>query len=293
MLITVFTPSFNRGYVIENLYRSLQKQTFTNFEWIVIDDGSSDNTEELFYYWRKEKNKFNIYYQKVENGGKHRAINKGLELANGKMFFIVDSDDYLADDALEKIAYWLTTIEDADEFCGVSGLRGKSLNQMTGTSFRGEFADLYYYEREKNQVTGDKAEVYFTDILRKYRFPEFKNENFVTEAVVWMQMGARYKMRYFNEIIYLADYLVDGLSRNIEILVRKNPQGHAFFVLKNIEYNKLNLKQRLGEYFYYNQKFQDVLSKEEVLKNLKIRPLTLYIANLIFSTVNNMKKILK
>ena len=91
MMITVFTPTYNRGYIISNLYDSLKRQTVKTFEWIVIDDGSTDHTEKLFQNFLKEKNDFSITYKKVPNGGKHRAINKGVSLAKGDLFFIVDS----------------------------------------------------------------------------------------------------------------------------------------------------------------------------------------------------------
>ncbi|MBQ7385547.1 MAG: glycosyltransferase family 2 protein [Ruminococcus sp.] len=79
--ITVFTPTYNRAYIISNLYNSIKKQTFKNFEWLVVDDGSTDNTEDLFKKWQHEDNDFVIRYYKTVNGGKHRAINRALNLA--------------------------------------------------------------------------------------------------------------------------------------------------------------------------------------------------------------------
>lgn len=120
--ITVFTPTYNRGYIIEKLYRSLQRQTFQDFEWVVMDDGSTDNTEEIFESWMQEDNRFPIRYYKQENGGKCRAINRGLDLAKGELFFIMDSDDYLTDNALERIVYWESTIAGQQNYAGVVGL---------------------------------------------------------------------------------------------------------------------------------------------------------------------------
>ena len=104
--ITVFTPTYNRAYIINQLYESLRRQSIYNFEWLVVDDGSVDETEELFARWTKEEGKFPIRYYKKDNGGKCRAINFALDFAKGRLFFIVDSDDYLTDDALEKIITW-------------------------------------------------------------------------------------------------------------------------------------------------------------------------------------------
>ena len=122
--ITVFTPTYNRAYIIETLYRSLQRQTYRDFEWLVVDDGSADNTKALFDAWQQEDNFFPIRYIKQENGGKCRAINHGLKLAQGELFFTVDSDDYLTDDALEKVAAWDAELPDKAQYCGFVGNRG-------------------------------------------------------------------------------------------------------------------------------------------------------------------------
>ena len=92
--ITVFTPTFNRAYIIENLYRSLQRQSYRDFEWLIVDDGSTDETDAVIAKWQKEGNDFPIRYFKKENGGKCRAINYGVDRAEGLLFFNVDSDDY-------------------------------------------------------------------------------------------------------------------------------------------------------------------------------------------------------
>ena len=180
MRITVFTPAYNRGYIIENLYRSLQRQSYRNFEWLVVDDGSTDDTEQRFSSFMLEENDFPIRYIKTENGGKHRAINRGLKETKGELFFIVDSDDYIVDDALE----WVDKTEkslpsDRSTYCGICGLRGYSLTEPIGSTFTGDILDIPSLERSKYQIEGDKAEVYYTDILRRYPFPEFEGEKCV------------------------------------------------------------------------------------------------------------------
>ena len=124
--ITVFTPTYNRAYIIENLYRSIQRQTYRGFEWLVVDDGSSDGTEALFAKWMEEDNDFAIRYIKQENGGKCRAINRGVQEARGEFFFTVDSDDYLTDDALEKVAKWAEELPKDEKYCGFSANLGYS-----------------------------------------------------------------------------------------------------------------------------------------------------------------------
>lgn len=267
MLITVFTPTYNRGYIIDTLYQSLQKQTFKDFEWLVIDDGSTDNTSVLFESWTKENKQFPIRYYKVENGGKHRAINKATELAKGKLFFIVDSDDFLTEDALENIAKWERTLVNKEKFCGVSGNRGERKNHFWGTTFEGEFLDATSLERNKKNITGDKAEVFYTDILKRYKFNEFEGENFITEATVWNRMAADgYKIRWFNKTIYISNYLNDGLTKNIEAIFANNPKGTAYYIKQQINFDKCNLKGKLS---YYNLFYHFVKSKIGIIKAAK------------------------
>ena len=275
MRITVFTPTYNRGYIIENLYHSLQRQTFLDFEWIVIDDGSNDNTEELCTAWCKEANHFEIIYQKTENGGKHRAINKGIQMARGDLFFIVDSDDYLTDDALERVDYWENSIQDKSIFCGICGLKGRASNKLIGSTFDGNYADMTMLERSANGVTGDKAEVFYTKILRKYPFPEFPGEKFVTECVVWDKIAFDgYKFRFFNEIIYICEYLADGLTAHYYQLIHSSPKGWGQYIYQSVEYGKLSGFMVQNAYFDYYIANQGKVAIKEMANNLRISHLS-------------------
>ncbi len=206
-MITVFTPTYNRAHTLPKLYRSLLEQTNKDFEWLVFDDGSTDATKELIAGFIAQ-NKITIRYERVPNGGKHRAINKATELAKGEYFFIVDSDDWLTPDALGKITKWFDEISHVPgKFAGVSGQKGTDISHPIGTSFVGEQADVLYFDRSRSNIKGDKAEAFYTDILRRYKFPEFEGENFITEAVVWCKIAQDgYALRYFNDIIYLCKY---------------------------------------------------------------------------------------
>lgn len=289
MKITVFTPTYNRGYIIEKLYRSLQNQSFTDFEWLVIDDGSCDNTNELFKLWTLEKNPFEIRYYKVENGGKHRAINKATDLAKGQLFFIVDSDDYLTNDALENIILWEKSIENKEEFCGISGNRGRDHVNIIGTTFQREYIDATSMERNKYNITGDKAEVFYTDILKRYKFTEIKGENFISEATVWERMAFDgYKIRWFNQIIYICDYLEDGLTSNMKEIFAKNPKGTAHYIKQQIKFYQHDLRGRMSNYNLYYEHVKSKVGIKEAAKYLEITPLTLLIAIVIVG----MKKLI-
>ncbi len=254
MKISVFTPTYNRGYLIENLYKSLKEQTFSDFEWIVVDDGSSDNTEELFMKFSEEKTQFPIYYEKVENGGKHRAINRGLKKASGELFYIVDSDDTLPPDAMQKIAEVENTIpiDEKNKFAGVCGVKAFSTENMIGTTFNGDYLDITSLQRSQYGIAGDKAEVFYTDILRKYPFPEFNGENFITECVVWDKIAYDgYKLRFFNDIVYLAEYLDDGLSKNFCDYYQNNPKGYGLYIYQSVKFGKFNKNRAKHETINY------------------------------------------
>lgn len=251
-MITVFTPTYNRGYIIMELYQSLMQQTSYDFEWLVIDDGSTDDTDKCFSKLLKKEQPFPIRYIKKKNGGKHRAINDGVKQAKGKLFFIVDSDDQLTHDAIEKILKGYAGIAGLKGYAGIAGLRGYDLSNMIGTTFQGEWIDATCLERQKYQITGDKAEVFYTEVLRKHPFPEFDGENFVTEAIVWNRIAETgLKLRWFNEIIYLCEYHEDGLTNNLDNINKRNPRGYALNMTENIRFGNYTKRDIMNIYYHY------------------------------------------
>lgn len=219
MKITVFTPTYNRAYLLPKLYESLKKQSFNDFEWLIVDDGSTDGTCDLVDGWIKEK-QIDIRYYYQENGGKHRAINRGAQLANGEWFFIVDSDDSLPDNSLEIANKWMKSVENDNSFAGVCGMR-----RINGQDPVVNFDVLDSSSLKSNDIfRGDKAEIIKTHVLKKYPFPDIPNEKFCAESLIWSRIGLHYKFRYFNEVIYYCDYLDDGLTKNSIRNRRKNPQ---------------------------------------------------------------------
>lgn len=290
MLITVFTPTFNRAYTLEKLYQSLLNQTNLSFEWVVVDDGSTDKTSQLFDHWLQKDNPFEISYCKQENQGKHVAINQGLEMAKGQLFFIVDSDDKITEEAIEKIINWSQKIISNNEFWGVSGNLIHPDGQAIGTSFTGDYRDLYYHERKQNNITGDKAEAFFMHKIRDFRFPVFENENFLTESVLFLEFGEKFKIRYYNEPIYVAEYLHDGLSKNITDIIKKNPKGLAHLINKEIQVYKKGMKSQLSYFYYYYRDYKDILSFSEIRDNLKTSSVFLAFAIMGFTIFNFFRK---
>lgn len=280
MLVSIFTPTFNRGYIISNLYYSLKRQTTKDFEWIIVDDGSSDNTMDLINNFILNESDFNIILINVKNGGKHRAINKGLKFAKGKLFFIVDSDDYLTDDAVQNIIEFESTISDdlKNEFAGICLNRGYSNNELIGTTFEDKdkgkgFIDITMLERPKFNIFGDKAEVFYTDILKKYPFPEFEGENFLTECIVWDQIAYDgLKLRFFNNIIYICNYLPDGLTSNENKLFGANPAGYGLYIYQCGKFGKKTGIAKWDSYYNFYCRNVSKLGIKTVAKYLHIKP---------------------
>lgn len=243
--LTIFTPTYNRGYIINQLYESLTQQSVKDFEWIIIDDGSTDDTQDIIKNIVVSNDSFNIIYKKQQNQGKHVAINNGVKIANGELFFIVDSDDILTENAVERILYWRRDLPEG--YSGLGLLRADiTSKKIFGKTFHGEIRDATSLDRNKYNIIGDKAEIYFTNILKKYPFPVFEGENFLTEAVVWNRIAnAGFKMRWINEIIYLGEYLSDGLTSSIDKRLINNFDGYTLYVKELISYPKCDIKNRI------------------------------------------------
>lgn len=269
-LITVFTPTYNRAYTLDYLYSSLLRQTNKDFEWLIVDDGSTDNTAVIVEKYIKEESSFTIRYYRKENGGKHTAINKGVELAKGSLFFIVDSDDQLMPDAIERLYYWEQTIRDKKGFAGVAGNKGDLEGKLLGTTFSGEYIYANNLERKEKNILGDKAEAYYTHILREYPFPVIEGENFITESIIWDRIGAAgLKICWFNEVIYLVEQRKDGLIAQGNLRFANNPKGYALSVLQTMEIFHSNWRDRLYAGFYFYETIKEKVSLEDAARLLK------------------------
>lgn len=250
-IVTVFTPTYNRLLMLQRLYKSLEKQTLKMFEWVIVDDGSNDGTYEYLLKIKQEAT-FDMTVIKQKNAGKHVAINKGVSVAEGKMFFIVDSDDYLCENAIESILDIEAKLPDKNKFAGISGLRITPEGKMVGTSFEQEFIDCTAFERDKYNITGDKAEVYFTDILKRYPFPVFEGENFLTESVVWYRIANDgYKVRWTNAAFYICDYQKGGLSDTTGKCSRCF-KGYQLTTKEFLSYKQIPFKLRIMQLLAYS-----------------------------------------
>ena len=232
MKVSICTPTYNRAHCLDRLYNSLVNQTSKDFEWIIIDDGSNDKTKEKVEYFINQK-KIVVKYFYKNNGGKHTAIKEALNYATGEYFFIVDSDDFLKCCAVAAIIEKFNGI--STNFAGIAFMKEFENGNLVGTTFKGDYLDATSLERSKFKIHGDKAEVFFTQILKKYPFPAFDNEKFLTEAIIWNRIANDgYKIRWFNESIYVCQYQNDGLSMSVNYL--NSFDGYTLFIKELLSY---------------------------------------------------------
>jgi len=226
MTLTVFTPTFNRGYVLPQLYESLTKQTSRDFVWLLIDDGSSDNTRELANQWIAA-GEITIEYHFKENGGMHTAHNLAYDLMNTELNVCIDSDDFMPDDSVAKIIdYWNKNKD--ENYAGILGLDAyKSGDIVSNRKFPEGLKDGKYFQlKGKYGLRGDIKFVYRTETIKKYPpYPVFPSERFVPLGYKYLLIDQDYDMLFLNEVLCIVEYLEDGSSRNIFRQYVKNPKG--------------------------------------------------------------------
>lgn len=248
-LLTVVTPTYNRCGHLKKLYESLENQMSKDFIWLIVDDGSVDDTRNVINDIKQDSS-FPIEYLYKTNGGKHTALNLAIDNVNTELFFIVDSDDVLTPDAIQTIC---TDWEKYRSYslCGISYLRGYDDAHAIGDLFpKNYLIDSFTDVRVRQHVWGDKAEVWVTRYLKKYRFPEYKGERFLVESWMWLQVSDLADMLFVNKVIYLTEYLQGGLTQSGRKLRIRCPQGGMKFSILLMD-KKYPWKDRLKNGLLY------------------------------------------
>ncbi len=240
-MLTVFTPTYNRADKLPRLYDSLCRQNCYDFEWLIIDDGSTDNTAEIAVAFTEEK-RFSVRYIRKENGGKHTAYNLALEQALGKWFLCVDSDDFLEENSIEKLLNKLQNLH------GTNGLIAYK-EDINGKRLSGQFPQGLEQEKMHrlslvHGCGGEFTLVFSTAFARKFSFPIFPGERFVTECVIYDQMDLFGEMALFPEVITICEYQADGYSLNANAVMKNNPNGYCLYFLQRIDL-QIKLLQRI------------------------------------------------
>lgn len=265
MTITIFTPLYNRAHLLSRIYDSLCLQSFKDFEWVIVDDGSIDKSREEIIKLKESKPCFPIRYFYQENGGKHRAINHGIKEAHGELFLILDSDDSLPEHSLETIAYYYNQIKNDKTFGGVAGYMAHHDGTVIGQCKTEGVIDATSSEyRFKYHATGDMCEVIRTKVLREFPFPEIVEEKFVPETLVLYQIAHKYKLRWFKEVVYYRDYLEGGLTDKI-VTIRMNSPYSTMLAYKTKLLSKIPLSQKIKSAINY-YRFSYCVTQSHLLK---------------------------
>lgn len=228
-ILTVFTPTYNRAYILPQCYEAMKRQTEQDFVWLVVDDGSSDGTEELVKGWMQEEHGFTLRYVRQENKGMHGAHNLAYENIDTEINTCIDSDDFMPDDAVEKIVRFWQTCERDEHISGFLALDAYKNGEVIGTKLPVEKApatsyDFYY----RYGVSGDKKFILRTDLTKQNPYPIFEGEKYVNLATKYSLLDKEYKLLALNEVVCIVEYLEDGSSRNMIRQYFKNPQGFAY-----------------------------------------------------------------
>ncbi len=226
--LTVFTPAYNRDYSIHLCYESLVRQTSKDFVWLVIDDGSTDNTAQLIREWQTKDNGFEIRYVYKENGGMHTAHNSAYENMDTELSVCIDSDDYMTDDAVEKIvACWEKHRN--EKYAGIIALDILENGKVIGTELEADRIDTTlggFYQRGGK---GDKKLIYRNDVMNRYPpYPTFEGEKYVSLAYKYEKADKEYTLVILNEPVCVVEYQQDGSSTNMFRQYLRNPKGFAF-----------------------------------------------------------------
>lgn len=237
MYFTVCIPAYNRAHTISRTLDSLVAQSFKDFEVLVVDDGSHDNTEEVV---SKYIEILNLKYIKKENGGKHTALNAGIDNANGRFFMIVDSDDWLVEDGLEQMYSLCQKIIDDESYSGVlcrcmNNATGNLIGDVIPEEFESmSYIDMHFSLRSKGISVGDCCECNKTMLVKRFRFPEEADMKFVPEAWLFDQIGLDYKLLTSNYIVKKVEYLEGGITLDKKFKV-KNNKGYLYHYISRIE----------------------------------------------------------
>lgn len=297
-ILTIFTPIYNRAEYLERLYNSLVTQTCKNFEWIAVDDGSTDNSLEVLHNLRRGGGGFPLTIIHKENGGKHTAINTAVPEAKGEYFMILDSDDYLLPDAVENVHNWINAIKkepDYKYFVGVSGLRTDGKKIIGGSGTGAEYIDAKDSERKKYNLMRDKAEVYKTAILKMFPFPEFDGEKYLNEGLVWSLISAAgYKLRWYPSALIVCNYLPGGLTDMVEKNEVKCFDGFTYETKINLGLNNLNLFDYLKAIGRYSVRAKAKgLTAKEAARKINVSAFTIFWTGKVWKMFDILRKIIK
>lgn len=240
--LTIFTPTYNRAYILPSLYESLKRQTNKEFCWVIVDDGSKDETKQIVGEWRNEK-VVEIAYIKQENAGKMQAHNVGVLNCKTDYFMCVDSDDFITDDAVDIIINNLARVDSDNSLAGIVAYKGKSDSEPIGNEFPAGVKHSPLGELYKRGFKGDTSLIFKTEILKQYLFPKINGEKFMPEDYVYSQIDQIYKLLVLPQILIICDYLGDGYTKNMLKVLLGSPQSIMKYYCLKLKF-ECSIKER-------------------------------------------------
>ena len=250
MMLTVFTPTYNRATLLPRLYESLLLQTNQDFEWLIVDDGSTDETERVVEQLRDEQ-RIQIRYIKKENGGKHTAHNEAVKHASGKWFMCVDSDDILSPHAVSAISEAEKHLLKAD--CGFLAYKIRLGGELLCDTFS-QTGNIHYSIYQYSNVLstgGEYVIVLFTLLAEKFPYPVIENERFIGECVLYDRLDLDgYTICPLPEVLEECEYQPDGLTSRFYQMMLRNPGGYQIYHAQRIDL-AISFRERLRHCISY------------------------------------------
>lgn len=251
--LTVFTPTYNRSGLLKRLYVSLKQQTSNDFMWIIVDDGSTDDTRNIVEGWIKESNSFEIKYIYKENGGLHTGYNTAIANATTELMVPIDSDDYMPEDSVEKIVkFWKEN--GSDNYAGIIGLDYDTNGNLIG----GEIPNVKTINpvdltiNTYNIKQGDRKYVVRTDLFKKYApMKVYEGEKCFNPHFMQLQIGMEKPFLYYPEKLCIVDYQNDGMSTYIYKQYYSSPNSFADTRLLYLSFPKSPFKFVIKQCIHY------------------------------------------
>jgi glycosyltransferase involved in cell wall biosynthesis len=239
MRFTVLTPTYNRAHTLGRVYEALCAQTFRDFEWVIVDDGSSDGTNELVASWESS---FPIRYFWKPNGGMCTALNLGIRQAEAEFVLQLDDDDDCTPNALERFDYHWRQIPDPSRFANLSCLCKTPQGEIVGKPYPADYVDAWTFADQLRFRSSERWGINRTDILRQFPFPE--DERYVSTALVWNRISRKYAARFFNEALRVYEPGAAGITKNSVVLRASSPKATLTFY-REVAFSPAPMPQRL------------------------------------------------
>lgn len=235
--LTIFTPTYNRAYILPKLYESLCVQTCQDFEWLIVDDGSTDNTQKILDSWLEE-NRISMRYVLQENGGKMRAFNRAVSLSESELFVCIDSDDQLISERVieDSLTYWDKHKKDASNKRIAGMISGKKVNNN-----KSDFTHVPHVGTINKLIKtyGTETTIFLlTEVVKQYPYPSFNGENFITDVYIFDQIDEEYVFLFHPYYSQQCAYREDGYTFNYRRLLYDNPRGHREYHAQRVSLKK-------------------------------------------------------